>query len=311
MRASRSTPARPAPPQNVADNFNIFRDPEQGQNAIFWATVTDVTAGEGNTVVVTLSKPFAAFPETLATEYSMIHNPAARAAAGDQFGATTADGTGPFTLTEFTPGNQVLLTRWDGLPRLERRVRPEQGAGLPRRDAVRADPRGWQPRQSRSRPATSTRSRTRRPGRRPPEGQPGPGRHGVGRTRPTSSSPSTTMKTELGLRRPARPPGDLARHRPRGHRPGRSTSATRSPPTARSPPTGSGTSRASSSSTSSTPNGPRRCSTRRAGRRARTASARRTASSSRWTNVNFGAQPFNRPDHRGHHREHAARSAWR
>lgn len=102
----------PATAEVVAENFNVFRDPEQGQNAIFWATVTDVTA-EDNTVVVTASQPFAAFPETLATEYSMIYNPVAREEAGDQFGATSADGTGPFTLTEFTPGNQVLVTRWD------------------------------------------------------------------------------------------------------------------------------------------------------------------------------------------------------
>ncbi len=102
----------PATADVVVENFNVFRDPEQGQNAIFWATVTDVTA-EDNTVVVTASQPFAAFPETLATEYSMIYNPVAREEAGDQFGATSADGTGPFTLTEFTPGNQVLVTRWE------------------------------------------------------------------------------------------------------------------------------------------------------------------------------------------------------
>ncbi|CAN5542482.1 ABC transporter substrate-binding protein [soil metagenome] len=96
----------------VADNFNVFRDPEQGQNAIFWATVTDVTADEGNIVVVSTSAPFAAFPETLATEYSMIYNPAARAEAGDQFGATAADGTGPFTLTNFAPGQEALMTKW-------------------------------------------------------------------------------------------------------------------------------------------------------------------------------------------------------
>jgi peptide/nickel transport system substrate-binding protein len=95
----------------VAANFNVFRDPEQGQNAVFWANVTDVAA-EGNEVVVTLSKPFAAFPETLATEYSMIYNPDARTAAGDQFGATSEDGTGPFTLGEFTPGNQVVMKKW-------------------------------------------------------------------------------------------------------------------------------------------------------------------------------------------------------
>jgi peptide/nickel transport system substrate-binding protein len=102
---------------NVVEDFNLFRSTDPpGQNAIFWASVTDVTAGDGNTVIVSLSKPFAAFPETLATEYSMIHNQAARAAAGDTYGASTEDGTGPFTLTEFTPGNQVLFTKWADYP---------------------------------------------------------------------------------------------------------------------------------------------------------------------------------------------------
>jgi peptide/nickel transport system substrate-binding protein len=96
----------------VAQNFNVFRDPEQGQNAIFWPTVTDVTAAEGNVVVVATSAPFAAFPETLASEYSMPYNPAVREELGTEFGASGADGTGPFTLTNFAPGQECLLTKW-------------------------------------------------------------------------------------------------------------------------------------------------------------------------------------------------------
>lgn len=96
----------------VAANFNVFRDPEQGQNAIFWATVSDVQATDGNVVVVTTTAPFAAFPETLATEYSMPYNPAVHEKLGDSFGATGADGSGPFTLTNFAPGQECLLTKW-------------------------------------------------------------------------------------------------------------------------------------------------------------------------------------------------------
>ena len=96
----------------VAANFNVFRDPEQGQNAIFWDTVTEVTAAEGNVVVVKTAAPFAAFPETLATEYSLPYNPVVREELGDSFGATGADGTGPFTLTNFAPGQECLLTKW-------------------------------------------------------------------------------------------------------------------------------------------------------------------------------------------------------
>jgi peptide/nickel transport system substrate-binding protein len=106
----------PCTAANVVENFNLFRDPATGQNAIFWVPVTDVQEGEGNTVVITMSHPFAAFPETLATEYSMIFNQAVRAEAGDTYGASVEDGTGPFTLTEFSPGNQVLFTTWPEYP---------------------------------------------------------------------------------------------------------------------------------------------------------------------------------------------------
>jgi peptide/nickel transport system substrate-binding protein len=99
---------------NVVEDFNLFRDPKIGQNQVFWKTVTDVSAGPNNTVVIKLSSPWAAIGETLATEYSMIHNQAARKAAGDTYGATVVDGTGPFKLQEFTPGKQVIVTRFDG-----------------------------------------------------------------------------------------------------------------------------------------------------------------------------------------------------
>jgi peptide/nickel transport system substrate-binding protein len=96
---------------NVVEDFNLFRNPKIGQNQVFWANVTDVSAGAGNTVEIKLSKPWAAIGETLATEYSMIHNNAARVSAGDSYGATTVDGTGPFKLQEFTPGKQVIVAR--------------------------------------------------------------------------------------------------------------------------------------------------------------------------------------------------------
>ena len=64
----------------------------------------------------TMSAPFTAFPETLATEYAMIQNPAKRAELGEEYGATEADGTGPFTLASFQPGTEVVVNRWDDYP---------------------------------------------------------------------------------------------------------------------------------------------------------------------------------------------------
>jgi peptide/nickel transport system substrate-binding protein len=101
---------------NVVEDFKLFADPKIGQNAVFWTPVKNIAAGDGNTVVLTMAHPFAAFPETLATEYSMIYNQAARAKAGETYGATTEDGTGPFTLEEFTPGTTVRMKRWDKYP---------------------------------------------------------------------------------------------------------------------------------------------------------------------------------------------------
>ena len=98
---------------NVVEDFNLFRDPKIGQNQVFWLSVKDVSAGANNTVVLKLSKPWAAIGETLATEYSMVHNQASRKAAGDTYGATVVDGTGPFKLQEFTPGKQVIVARND------------------------------------------------------------------------------------------------------------------------------------------------------------------------------------------------------
>ncbi len=98
---------------NVVEDFNLFRNPKIGQNQVFWLGVSDVSAGPNNTVILKLSKPWQAIGETLATEYSMIHNQAARASAGDSYGATSVDGTGPFKLQEFTPGKQVIVARYD------------------------------------------------------------------------------------------------------------------------------------------------------------------------------------------------------
>jgi peptide/nickel transport system substrate-binding protein len=100
----------------IVQNFNAFRDEKLGQNAVFWVSIDTITASDGNTVVVKMKTPFAAFPETLATENSMICNMDARNKAPDTFGSTTADGTGPFTLEKYAPGDSVEVTRWDAYP---------------------------------------------------------------------------------------------------------------------------------------------------------------------------------------------------
>jgi ABC-type transport system substrate-binding protein len=105
----------PCTATEVAANFNIFANPKIGQNAIFWPPMT-ITAQPDNTVVLKLQHPDAPLPLTIATEYSMIENLAYRQKLGTTYGASGADGTGPFKLKTFTPGNQVVVSRWDEYP---------------------------------------------------------------------------------------------------------------------------------------------------------------------------------------------------
>jgi len=107
-----------APFTNVQflQNYKAFADTKLGQNAVFWVSIDTMDVGPGNTVVVKMKTPFAAFPETLATENSMFCNMDTRNKDPKSFGTQIADGTGPFTLVKYAPGDQVLVKRWDGYP---------------------------------------------------------------------------------------------------------------------------------------------------------------------------------------------------
>jgi ABC-type transport system substrate-binding protein len=100
----------------VAANFNIFRNPKVGENSIFWPSVKSVHAQGANTVIVKMHTAFTAFPETLATENAMILNLATRRKLADNYGATGADGTGPFKFGTYQPGTSVVVNRWAAYP---------------------------------------------------------------------------------------------------------------------------------------------------------------------------------------------------
>jgi peptide/nickel transport system substrate-binding protein len=102
----------PVTAANVVEDFNQYKSPA-GQNAPWWSSVTDIKATDDRTVVVTSNTPFAAFPDTLRNEFSNVINYATVKSAGDNFGVTVTDGTGPFKLKEYAP-DHVTVTRWDG-----------------------------------------------------------------------------------------------------------------------------------------------------------------------------------------------------
>lgn len=105
----------PLTPASVVEDFNIFRNPKIAQNPPFWTPIYDVTA-DGQTIICKTKGPFQAFQETVVTEYSYIMNPATWKAQGAKYGTEPTDGTGPFTLTSYVPGQHVIASRWDEYP---------------------------------------------------------------------------------------------------------------------------------------------------------------------------------------------------
>jgi peptide/nickel transport system substrate-binding protein len=99
----------------VVDAYNAFRDPKVGQNAVFWTPIKSVKA-DGQTMTCATDGPYQAFQETVCVETSYILNLKARAEAGEDYGSKVVDGSGPFTLETFTPGQRVVVKRWEEYP---------------------------------------------------------------------------------------------------------------------------------------------------------------------------------------------------
>jgi len=95
--------------------FNQAKDPEgfYGFKGSYSAVDT-ATATDPSTVVVTLKHPDAALMFMLYTVYSSIHNPKTYEELGpDNYGIQGVDGTGPFKLDSFTPGDKLVIVRND------------------------------------------------------------------------------------------------------------------------------------------------------------------------------------------------------
>jgi len=101
-------------PAVVVEDFKLFSDPKSGQNFPWWTPITSIAA-DGNVITCSTKSDYRAFQETITTEYAYILNPAARAKAGAEYGASVIDGTGPFTLDAFTPQG-CTASRWNDYP---------------------------------------------------------------------------------------------------------------------------------------------------------------------------------------------------
>jgi peptide/nickel transport system substrate-binding protein len=95
--------------------FNKARDQTSGYGFKGnYAAIDKVTVADPATVVLNLSQPDAGLQFILYTVYSSIHNPKTYESLGqDDYGTKTVDGTGPFKLQEYTPGDKLVIVRND------------------------------------------------------------------------------------------------------------------------------------------------------------------------------------------------------
>lgn len=103
----------PLTAQDVVWTFDRLRS--GGATADLYANVTDVTAGEGNTVVFTLGTPNPDFLYTLSDNHAVILK------ADAQNIGTEFTGTGPFVLKEYVTGRATFAANsryWGGSPRI-------------------------------------------------------------------------------------------------------------------------------------------------------------------------------------------------
>lgn len=90
-----------------------------------WGPIAAVEVVDPQTVKFTFSKPFGAFTAFMADPFaSMLCD--SNQAAGDQFGVSTAIGTGPWKLVSWTKGNEIVL---DKNPSYVRFGRPAENPG--------------------------------------------------------------------------------------------------------------------------------------------------------------------------------------
>ena len=98
----------------VADALRLHADPVEAPiNAFFWRNVKSIDSDGDGDVLIELHEPSVGMPRLLRSWHSAIHNQARRRLAGDDFGRTTCDGTGPFRFVECVPGSHLDVARWD------------------------------------------------------------------------------------------------------------------------------------------------------------------------------------------------------
>lgn len=102
---------KPLTAADVKYTFERWLGEERSPTAYLIEPVASVEAPDAQTVVFTLSRPYNVFLDQLAGGWSVIVNQDAIEEAGEDYGLTTVDGTGPFTFVSWARGQQLVLAR--------------------------------------------------------------------------------------------------------------------------------------------------------------------------------------------------------
>ena len=112
--ACASSPATPAtrPPSPTRSASTAI--PSRRRSTPSSGATSPACAPRATRSLVELHEPSAGMPRLLRSWHSAIHNQARRRRAGEEFGRTTCDGTGPFTFVESVAGSHLDVARSDG-----------------------------------------------------------------------------------------------------------------------------------------------------------------------------------------------------
>ena len=115
------------PVDAAAVKFNIERLMDKQRNPTnrpLWDPVASVDTPDAATVVLHLSRPFSTLPNSLAHPSGVLVSPAAVQKYGEAGIAKNPVGAGPYRVTSFDPGQQLVLeafdSYWGGKPKTEK-----------------------------------------------------------------------------------------------------------------------------------------------------------------------------------------------
>ncbi len=101
----------------VKEVYDAIKNPDNASPlAVLFAPVESIDAPDEKTVVLNMSHPYYEVLNVVKTGYWAIVDIARRQEAGEAWGQSTVDGTGPFTFGEWMPGSHVTVNKWADYP---------------------------------------------------------------------------------------------------------------------------------------------------------------------------------------------------